>query len=147
MRDFNVGAPFTVLDRDVWLLDRVMVDCFPEPHALACALLAHRLFRLPPTDPLPGGVLAQEIVGRWEWDKILPENRRSPGPTLYVAIDSTEPAVGALAAFAGWWPPGEGGLPAFLLRSPESFRMTFRAHIPTYSRRHLYNCWKRSANG
>jgi hypothetical protein len=145
VRDLRDAAPFTVLDRDVWIIDRVMVECFPEAHALVRALLAHRLFRLPPTDPLPRGVLTQAIVGRWAWDQILPESP-GPTPTLYVAIDAPEPAVGAVAAFVGWWPPGEGGLPAFLLRSPESFRMTFRAEIPTYSRRHLYQCWKRRSS-
>lgn len=141
MRDFGAGAPFTVLDRDVWLLDRVMVECFTEPKALATAMLAHRLFRLPPTDPLPRGLLVAAVCG-WAWDQVLPDSP-GPTPTLYVAIDAPEPAVGSLAAFAGWWPPGAGGLPAFLLRSPESFRMAFRAEIPSYSRRHLYQCWKR----
>jgi len=141
MRAFSEHAPFTVLDRDVWILDRMMVECFTG-NGLARALLAHRLFRLTPVDPLPQGVLAQAIVGRWAWDQILPESA-GPTPTLYVAIDATEPAVGAMAAFAGWWRPGEGGLPAFLLRSPESFRMAFRAEIPTYSRRYLYQCWQR----
>jgi hypothetical protein len=144
MRDFGVGSPFTVLDRDVWLLDRTMVDCFPEPSDLSRALLAHRLFRLPPTAPLPRGVLVREIVGRWEWDLVLPESP-GPTPTLYVAIDAPKPAVGVLAAFAGWWPPGEGGLPALLLRSPESFRMAFREEIPTYGRRFMYQCWRREA--
>jgi hypothetical protein len=142
MRDFSVGAPFTVLARDVWLLDRFMVECFADPHDLARALLAHRVFRLPPADPLPIGLNAHITLGEFKWTTMLPLCA-GPRPTLHVAIDAPKPVVGALALFLGWWDPGEGGLPAHFLRSPESFRMQFRAHIPTYSRRHLYNCWKR----
>jgi hypothetical protein len=136
-------APFHVRDVDVWLLDRFLLDCFPGHQSLAQALLNIRLFRVPPDAPPPGGFLVRCITG-FEWDLPLAQAEGTTH-TLVVAIVPPDPAVGAVAAFAGWWKVGEGGLPARFLRPPEEFRMSYRHLIPTYNRRYLYECYKREA--
>lgn len=135
------NARFHVRDVDIWLLDRFLLDCFPGLQSLGQALLNVRLFRVEPGAPTPGGFLVRCVTG-FGWDTML-DIAEGPRPTLVVAIVPQDPRVGAVAAFAGWWKVGEGGLPARFLRPPEEFRMTFRHLIPSYSRRHLYNCWRR----
>lgn len=138
MRDYQSGAPFTVLRRDIWLIDPPSMRDAPGIQTVGRRLIARRLFGLDQDAKV--GFQVFTVPGPVDWAHELP---RATDTTLYVLLDAPEPIKGGWALFAGWCAQPGPPAPISSLRSPESFRMLFASLIPTYSPAYRRECWDR----